>query len=189
MKNIYLSAILFLTIWSGCKTEENKIILPDLRPNFFSLLHQRDSTLVLDSFYFIRTDTMNEKEAQIHQRYPFFNILGKINGQLKKMSKDSNLNKTSSDERELLEYLSNEKSYVSKEIDSLNRLIAIADSVTPIGYRAFYKATVSKKDKFVVSDTIVYAVSLKMKVSDWDRNLEKVIDSLAIGKRLHNGRN
>jgi hypothetical protein len=54
-----------------------------------------------------------------------------------------------------------------------------------IGYRAFYKAAVSKKDKFVVSDTISYAISLKMKVSDWDINLEKIIDSLVIGKQFH----
>ena len=164
------------------------MIIPDLRPNFLQLLSQRDSTLVVDSFYFIRIDTMNEKEALRHQRFPFFNILERINGQLERISKDS-LKTTSSDERETLEYLNNEKAFVGKEIDSINRMIAVADSVTPIGYRAFYKASISKKDKFVVSDTIAYAISLKMKVSDWDRNLEKVIDSLAIGKRLHDGGN
>ena len=160
---------------AGCKPEENKIRLPDLRPNFLQLLNRRDSTLMLDSFYFIRTDTMNEKEALIHQRFPFFNIMDKITGQLERKPNDP----------ETIEYLKNEKAYVGKEIDSLNRLIAVADSVTPIGYRAFYKVTISKKDKFVVSDTIAYAISLKMSVSDWDSNLEKIIDSLAIGKRLH----
>ncbi len=165
------------------------MVIPDLRPNFLKLLNQRDSTLALGSFYFIRTDTMNEKEALTHQRFPFFNIPGKINVQLERVSKDSHLKTSSSNERETMDYLSNEKAYVEKEIDSLNKLIAVADSVTPIGYRAFYKATVSKTDKFVVSDTIAYAISLKMKVSDWDRNLEKVLDSLAVGKRLHAGGN
>jgi hypothetical protein len=176
-KIIFLYVFVFSIICTGCKPEDNKITLPDLRPNFQQLLNLKDSTLLLDSFYFIRTDTMYEKEALIHQRFPFFNILDKINLQLERQPKDS----------ETIEYLNYEKAYVGKEIDSLNRLIAVADSITPIGYRAFYKATVSKKDKFVVSDTIAYAISLKMKVSDWNRNLEKIIDSMAIGKRLRNG--
>ena len=145
MKIIPFSVIVFSFIWPGCKPEENKIRLPDLRPNFLQLLNRRDSTLMLDSFYFIRTDTMNEKEALIHQRFPFFNIMDKITGQLERKPNDL----------ETIEYLKNEKAYVGKEIDSLNRLIAVADSVTPIGYRAFYKVTISKKDKFVVSDTLL----------------------------------
>jgi hypothetical protein len=179
MKIILLSVIIYLFIWPGCKPEENKIGLPDLRPDFMQLLNRRDSTLMLDSFYFVRMDTMNEKLALIHQRFPFFNIMDKINGQLARKPND----------RETIEYLNNEKAYVSSEIDSLTRLIASADSVTPIGYRAFYKVTVSKKNKFVVSDTVAYAISLKMKISDWDRNLEKMIDSLVVGKRLHSGGN
>jgi hypothetical protein len=141
VKIILLPVIIFLFMGPGCKTEENKITLPDLRPDFLQLLNRRDSTLMLDSFYFIRTDTMNEKEALIHQRFPFFNIMDKINVQLERKP----------DDFETIEYLNNEKAYVSKEIDSLNKLISVADSVTPIGYRAFYKATVRKKDKFVVS--------------------------------------
>ena len=179
MKVILLSVTFLAFIWAGCKPEENKIGLPDLRPDFVQLLNRRDSTLLLDSFYFIRMDTMNEKLALIHQRFPFFNIMDKINGQLAGKSNDSGTT----------EYLNNEKAYVSTEIDSLTRLIASADSITPIGYRAFYKVTVSKKNKFVVSDTVAYAISTKMKISDWDRNLEKMIDSLAVGKRLFRGDN
>ena len=127
---------------------------------------------------------MYEKQALIHQRFPFFNILRGINGQLKWMSnkRDSFHKVPSANDLETIEYLNGEKGFVSKEIDSLSRMIANADSVTPVGYRAFYKVTVSKKEKIVVSDTIPYAISLKMKVSDWDRNLEKIIDSLAMGK-------
>jgi hypothetical protein len=175
MKITLSAAILLSAILSGCKPEENKISLPDLKPNFLQLLNRRDSTLLLDSFYFIRTDTMYEKEALIHQRFPFFRIMNQINEQLKRKTNDA----------ETTNYLNNEKDYVGKEIDSLTRLIAGADSVTPIGYRAFYKVTVSKKNRFIVSDTVPYAISLKMKVSDWDRNLEKILDSLVVGRRLH----
>jgi hypothetical protein len=186
MKIIVLFEILYLILWTSCRPNEDKISLPDLRPNFLELLNQRDSTLALDSFYFIATDTMNEKKALIHQRFSFLHTLGKINGQLDRLAKqmDSFHSAPSASEVETIEYFKSEKAYVGKEIDSLNTLIEHADSISPIGYRAFYKVAVSKKDKFVISDTIPYAVSLKMKVSDWDRNLEKIIDSLVIGKRL-----
>jgi hypothetical protein len=177
MKIVLSAALLFSVILYGCKPKENKISLPDLKPNFLQLLNSRDSTLLLDSFYFIRTDTMYEKEALVHQRFPFFRIMNQINDQLKRKP----------DDIETIEYLNNEKAYVGKEIDSLTRRISGADSVTPIGYRAFYKVTVSKKNQFKVSDTVPYAISLKMKVSDWDRNLEKILDSLVIGRRLHSG--
>ena len=187
MKPFLLFAIFFWTIGSACKQNEEKISLPDLKPNFSYLLNQRDSTLSLDSFYFVRTDTMNEKKALTHQRFSFYNILEKINGQLEWIStkRDSFRKAPSASDLETLEYLNGEKVFVSKEIDSLNGLIAQADSVSPVGYRAFYKVTVSKKDKFVISDTVPYSISLKMKVSDWDRNLEKTIDSLAVGKPFH----
>jgi hypothetical protein len=187
MRIILSFALLFSIIWSGCKPAENKLLLPDMRPQFSNLLYKRDTTLSLDSFYFIKTDTMNERKALIHQRFSFFHIMEDINGQLARMSigRDSFHRAPSANDLETIAYLNEEKTYVGREIDSLNRLIAHADSTDPIGYRAFYKATVSKKDKFVVSDTIPYSISLKMKVSDWDRNIEKIIDSLAIGKPFH----
>jgi hypothetical protein len=180
--------IIFLTgISAACKSKQDKLLLPDLRPNFLQLLNQKDSTLALDSFYFIRTDTMTEKKALIHQRFPFMSILEKINEQLERMSvgRDIFHSAPSANDLETIEYLNGEKKYVIREIDSIGKLIVNADSISPIGYRAFYKVTVSRKDKFIVSDTILYAISLKMKISDWDRNLVKIIDSLAVGRRLH----
>jgi hypothetical protein len=192
MKRIYKLSFVYLVLAGSCKPDEKKILLPDLRPNFSYLLNQKDSTLVLDSFYFIKTDTMNEKKALIHQRFPYFNILTKINGQLAWVSnkRDSFHKAPSANDLETIAYLNSEKNFVNHEIDSLSQLIVHADSLTPVGYRAFYKATVSKKGQFVVSDTVPYSISLQMKVSDWDRNLEKLIDSLAVGKtfRSRNGR-
>jgi len=187
MKMMLLPLLFLLIIWCACKTKENKIILPDLKPNFVQLLHQRDTALVLDSFYFIRLDTMNEKKALLHQRFAFLHIMENIDGQVEWMSKkkDSLHAAPSANDLQTLEYLNGEKIYVGKEIDSLSSLIEHADSIAPIGYRVFYKATVSKKDKFVISDTVPYSISLQMQVSDWDRNLEKILDALAIGKQLH----
>ena len=189
MRKILKYPFFIFFIWSACKPHEKKIVLPDLRPHFSAMLNRRDTTLSLDSFYFIGFDTMNEKRAFIHQRFAFLSIMNRINRQLELefKVKDSFHAVPSADGLERLEYLNGEKSYVGKQIDSFNLLIANADSTTPVGYRAFYKVTVSKKDKFTVSDTIHYAISPKMGIGDWDRNLDKDIDSLAVGKQFHLG--
>ena len=181
--------IFILVLCSACKQQEKKIILPDLRPHFSALLNRRDTTLSLDSFYFIQMDTMNEKRAFIHQRFALLHIMDRINNQLEIISKgrDSFRSVPSANDLENIEYLKGEKSYVGKEIDSFNFLIANADTTTPVGYRAFYKVTVSKKDIFSISDTIHYAITPKMNISDWDGNLDKDIDSLAVGKQYHSG--
>ena len=180
---------LILVIWSSCKQPEKKIVLPDLRPHFSALLNRRDSTLSLDSFYFIGFDTMNEKRAFIHQRFAFLHIMDRIDKQLEIISKgkDSFRSVPSAADLENIEYLKGEKAYVGKEIDSFNILIANADTAAAVGYRAFYKVTVSKKNKFSISDTIHYAISPDMNIGDWDRNLDKDIDSLAVGKQFHPG--
>ena len=189
MKCILYFGILFMFFGLACKAPEKKITLPDLRPHFQALLNRKDSTLTLDSFYFIRLDTMNERTALIHQRFPFYNILERINRQLQKQDTIRLNGIPSADAIQNIEYLNEEKTYVTKQIDSISRLIGVADSLTPIGYQAFYKVTIQKKDQFVVSDTIPYAISLKMTVSDWDRNLEKNIDSLTVGKHWRTRRN
>jgi hypothetical protein len=187
--NLMFCAAFLGLFWIGCHSEIKGPVLPDLRPNFLNLLNKKDSTLSLDSFYFISIDTMNAKKAYIHQRFTFQHILARINSQLGGFSKggDSFHLVASAGDMERIETLKEEKAYVGKEIDSFNILIANADSVTPVGYRALYKVTVSKKDKFVVSDTIPYSITLRGLISDWDRNIEKNIDSLAVGKRGRGG--
>ena len=173
----------------SCHSTENKILLPDLRPSFLQTLKKSDSTVDLDSFFFIGIDTMTEKKALIHQRFSFTHIMDRINTELIRTSRnaDSFHSIPSAKNIEMIEYLNGEKMYVGKEIDSFNRLITHADSISPVGYRAFYKVTVSKKDRFRVSDTIAYAINLKMKISDWDRRIEKNVDSLVVGKKNHAG--
>jgi len=184
MKRIIVFPFWLLLFSIGCKPKENKILLPDLRPNFLALLNQRDSTLTLDSFYFISIDTMNAKKALTHQRFAFLHIMERINGQLDSIQKRDSLQKViSANDLETVDYLQDEKKYVGKEIDSFSFLIANADSTAPVGFRALYKVTVSKKNQFTISDTIPYSITLNMQVSDWDRNIEKNIDSLAIGKQ------
>ena len=189
MRKIFKYQILIFVVCSACKQQERKIVLPDLRPHFSALLNRRDTTLSLDSFYFIGFDTMNEKRALIHERFAFLHIMDRINNQLEIISKkrDRFRSVPSSNALEIIEYLKGEKAYVGKELDSFNILIANADSTTPVGYRAFYKVTISKKNIFTVSDTIHYAINTKMGIGDWDRNLDKDIDSLAVGKQFHPG--
>ena len=189
MIRMMICSLLVILFWTACNSKQKEPVLPDLRPNFLTLLNQKDSTLSLDSFYFISIDTMNAKKAYTHQRFTFLHLMDRINGELEGLSKrgDSFRAVPSAGDLEKIETLKGEKAYVGKEIDSFDILVANADSIIPVGYRALYKVTVSKKDKFIVSDTIPYSITLTGKISDWDRNVEKNIDSLAVGKRGRRG--
>jgi hypothetical protein len=120
---------------------------------------------------------------------PFFHILERLNKQIEETRStiDHAVPKPSNDDLERMKTLESEKSYVNTEIDSLNKLFETADSVKPVGYRAIYKVTVDKMDKFTISDTIAYSLSLNMELFDWDRNIEKAIDSLATGNHVLRG--
>lgn len=175
-------------LWA-CEQKQTSITLPNLKPSFSYQLLQKDSSLLIDSFYLVGIDTMTTKSSIVHQRFPYFHILEHLNKQIDSMQKlvDNEKNKLSYDDLQQLNTFEDEKKYVNTQIDSLNNLLSSADSLTPIGYRAIYKVTVRKMNKFSVSDTIAYSLSLKMELSDWDRNIEKAIDSLAIGNHVLRG--
>lgn len=187
-KSLLLFVAVFLVIL-GCKQKQNGVILPDIKSSFSHQLLRKDSSISVDSFYLIGIDTMTMKISLVHQRYPFYHILERLNTQIEieKKLTDQIKGESLNDVLEQLKTLAEEKKYVSYEIDSLNSLLISADSITPIGYRAIYKVTVSKIDKFKVTDTIAYSLSLNMELSDWDRNIEKAIDSLAAGNHVLRG--
>src|SRR5664279_396312 len=107
MRKMLKYPILIFFIWLGCKPQEKKIVMPDLRTHFSAMLNRRDTAVSLDSFYFIGFDTMTEKRAFIHQRFAFLHIMDRINGQLELESKgkDSFHAVPSADVLERLEYL------------------------------------------------------------------------------------
>ncbi len=178
-----------ILVYAGCKQNETAIILPDIKNSFTNQLLRKDSSLSVDSFYLVGIDTMTAKSSLLHQRFPFFHILERLNKQNEAVlnAVDHSVHKPTNDDAERLKTLEDEKKYVNTEIDSLNNLFANADSVKPVGYRAIYKVTVHKMDKFTISDTIAYSLSLKMELSDWDRNIEKDIDSLSVGSHVLRG--
>jgi hypothetical protein len=187
-KDLWLFYIYLVSI-ASCKQKQDSILLPEIKSSFNQKLLERDSSLLVDSFYLVGIDIMTGKSSLIHQRFPYFHILGRLNAQIDSIRKstDHYVPGSSYKDSNQMKILEEEKRYVSSEIDSLNKLLISADSVKPVGYRAIYKVTVHKMDKFSVSDTIAYSLSLKLELSDWDRNIEKAIDSLAVGRHVLRG--
>jgi hypothetical protein len=182
MNRFTFIAILVVCYLPSCKQPSGPAsMLPDVKPGFARALVQRDSLLILDSFYFLAIDTINEKKALIHERYPLVHIRSRINAQIDSVVK-LQAHSPSQENLDQLDYLIEESTYVGKEIDSLSQRISRADSTTARGYRALYKVTVRKGSQFVVSDTVAYSIDLKGQMYDWDRGIEKEIDSLSVGK-------
>jgi hypothetical protein len=189
MFKYFCTSILFLIAFTGCRQSEKAVQIPDISAVFKSQLHKADSTLVVDSLYLIGMDTMTERTAILHTRFPYFHILSKLDGQIENLKRniDSTKGILQADDLQKMEDLKDERKYVGWEIDSLNSLLARADSVKPVGYRVIYKLTVHKPDSFTISDTIAYALSTDMVLSDWNRNVEKAIDSISAGHHAVSG--
>lgn len=174
---------LFLLL-AACKQEKkNAIQVPDMKPNFLARLSQRDSTLLLDSFYLLGTDSINEKEAHIGQKLPLMVILSSVNRQLDTISARIKRQKVPEAlDIEKQNELSDEKRIIISQIDSLDRLIASNGPGADVGYAVFYKVTVTKPHAFTTSDTVIYVITQQRKIVDWDRSVEKSIDSIVVGK-------
>lgn len=189
MPRYFIHTILSSLILFGCKSKEIKpaFVIPDMQDYFSKRLHAADSTIQIDSFRLISIDTLHEKWALAHQRYPYLHDFGKISNQLDSILEKSKLNtfKKNNETRKTIQYLEEEKAYLQTEIDSINNLHAHADTVKPIGYMARYMSSFKKKDGTLITDTINFSFDTKLKMLEWDRNIEKAIDSLVAGKHVH----
>ena len=187
MKKISLYVLLFFFVWSCKSNQDAKVTLPDMSVSFNSQLHKKDSTLLLDSFRFIRLDTFSQRKTLVHERFPLLHIQSRINGELAAVywGIDTPRIKPDGKTQERINYLNDEKNYVAKQIDSLNRLIRTADSLTPVGYRLLYRVTVRKSNQFIISDTISYSLDKNMNISEWNSNIDHDLDSLSIGHLVH----
>lgn len=170
----------------ACKENKTSIPVSEVLQSFAQQLHQKDSTVVLDSFYLVGIDTMTFKSTLIHQRFPYLHLLARMEKEYDSIRNlVANAGPTSQDKNiGSQKQIEEERKFVADEIDSINHLLLTADSIKPTGYRILFKVVVSKKDQFSISDTISYSLSPQWKLSDWDRNVEKDIDSLASGKHV-----
>jgi hypothetical protein len=179
----------YFAMFTGCKQKGTSFILPDVKSSFTRQLLQKDSLLTVDSFYLVGIDTMTEKSSLFHQRFPYLHTLERINKEIDNTKKliDREMPKPLYEDLQQMKTLEDEKKYVDSQIDSINNLFHSSDSVKPVGFRAIYKVLVHKANEFAVSDTIAYALSLNMQLSDWDRNVGNAIDSLAVGHHVLRG--
>ncbi|HVU94862.1 MAG TPA: hypothetical protein VHE34_06535 [Puia sp.] len=168
----------------GCKDKNptKRIILPDVRSSFARQLLSRDSTLILDSFELVGIDTLTQQSGLIHQRYPFLRTMRRLTRESDSMSKAVATQKIPlKDDLDRITTLHDELAYLHHVLDSLNAALRTADSITPIGYRAVYKVSLHKPGEFSIADSIAYAID-REKLADWEGNVSKDIDSLAVGR-------
>ena len=181
-KSILVSVLLL--ILASCHQQETDHFSTPFKSYFTLKLKSADSSIVLKSFEYLKTDTVNEKWALNRQRYPFLNSLEAINEKLNNLlvSRPPTAEAKENTAKQM-EQLQNEKNMLSKSLDSINLKILSADSILPVGYIARFQYTVIMKNGNVRTDTIGYSLDKNMKMIDWDDNNEKSIDSIVNGNR------
>jgi len=119
-----------------------------VRQDFSNRVLKIDSSIRVDSFQLVRMDSLTEKIGQIIYDSIFTSEAARLETEL--MAKRNQGADTS--------YVQEEINYMKKELDSIENLIAKADTVKKYGILALYAYTVSKNEKSKTSG-VYYFIS------------------------------
>ena len=119
-----------------------------VRQDFSNRVLKIDSSIRVDSFQLVRMDSLTEKVGQIIYDSIFSNEAARLETEL--MAKRNQGDDTS--------YVREEINYMKKELDSIENLIAKADTVKKYGVLARYSYTISKNEKSKTSG-VYYFIS------------------------------
>lgn len=156
---LFVLSLIFYQFLS-CQQDKTDNLTGQLIMNFSNHMKNIDSSLVLDSFKLLRTDTLFEKQGRMIDVFIYQREADRIQGQLKKA-----LRQELADSAAFYAY---ESKYIMSAIDSLSKLVAIADTTRPFGVAIHCVYWVRKKDKNL-SDSVLYFFDNKMKLLDPDR--------------------
>jgi hypothetical protein len=151
---------LVIFVLHACKNEKDGDLTGQLTVNFSNHIQNIAPTLVLDSFRLIKTDTFFEKQGRMIDVFIYQREADKIKNQLK--------NAIEQELGDSASFYAYENNYIQGQIDSLSKLVAIADTTRPFGLAAHCEFWVSKKDKSR-KDSVLYFFDNTMKLLDPDR--------------------
>jgi hypothetical protein len=169
----------------SCHSRGTSVLAPDLKTYFKEKLYSADSSLSLASFEFIKWDTLHERWTLKRERYPYQRDMAIVRSNLDSLTQAGVKNPFLLKDYDFLrrmEDLTEQETYLARELDSLNTRLADADTILPVGYIARYLYKIRKEDGTILTDTIGFSFTTELKMMDWDRNNEKNIDSIVSGK-------
>jgi len=153
-----MSLVLF--VLQACKNEKDGDLTGQLTVNFSNHIQNIAPALMLDSFRLIKIDTFFEKQGRMIDVFIYQREADKIKKQL-----------TNAIEQELgdsASFYSYENNYIQGQIDSLSKLVAVADTTRPFGLAVHCEYWVRKKDKSI-KDSVLYFFDNSLKLLDPDR--------------------
>ena len=136
MKNRILIFVLLPLILVHCKSKPS--FTEQVRQDFSNRVLKIDSSIRVDSFQLIRIDSLTAKIGQII----YDSIYAREEARLEAELIAAKRNRAAD-----TGYMQEEINYMKKELDSIENLIAKADTVKKYGILAQYSYTISKNEK------------------------------------------
>ena len=136
MKKLIIMMALLPVLIFCCKSKP-KSLTDQLKSNFLSHLNKMDSSLVLDSFEIIKTDTMNQRLFSVIDDTIYRRILARVQSQMESARK-KNL-------ADSMAFYQEELDYMIPASDSLTKVISYSDTTKKYGIIATCKVQVTKK--------------------------------------------
>ena len=177
--NLLKKTLLALMILScSCQEKKPTGFAPGMEAYFTQKIKNADSSLTVESFQFIRLDTLHEKWAINRQRFPFVRDYAMDSTILDSLQQKIKGAIPTEEDLKMIQKIQDELKYLRKELDSLTELLKHADTLKPVGYVAHYAFRLLRKDGSYLQDTIGYAFDSKLVMLNWDNNNERNIDSI-----------
>ncbi len=164
MKRPILTIFFIVTLFAHCTNRPS--FTEQVRKDFSNRVMKIDSSIRVDSFRLIRMDSLTEMIGQIIYDSLYAREEARLKAELG-IAKQHQSGDTS--------YRQEEINYMKKELDSIQNLIAKADTVKKYGVVARYFYTISKNDKSRTGG-VYYFISNNGNVL----NAEMIMDSVKV---------
>jgi hypothetical protein len=177
-----ITIFLLLVLLYSCQEKKKAVFAPSMEAYFTQKIKNADSSLTVESFQFIRLDTLHEKWTIHRQRFPFVRDYNIDSTKLDSLQKKTKGIIPTEEDLKMIQQLQDEIKYLGKELDSLSELSKHADTIKPVGYIAHYVFRIRRKDGSILQDSIGYSFDTKLAMLNWDNNNERNIDSIVSWK-------
>ncbi|HWY34194.1 MAG TPA: hypothetical protein VNX68_06075 [Nitrosopumilaceae archaeon] len=159
MNRVLSLCIMFYVLLFSCESKSPSLS-DQLKTIFLSRLKKNDSTVILDSFRVIRIDSIDQRHQRIIDDTIYMREFARVQGQL--------INSIIEKKSDSIGFYQDEVNYMGTQLDSMNKEIAKADTISKLGLLVICKIQLSKHNR---SQERILRYLLDMNMNIWNSSM------------------
>jgi hypothetical protein len=138
MNRVLTLSIMFYILLFSCESKSPSLS-DQLKTIFLSHLKKNDSTIILDSFRVIKIDSIDQRHQRIIDDTIYMREFARVQGQL--------INSIIEKKTDSIGFYQDEVNYMGTQLDSVNKEISKADTISKLGLLVISKIQLSKHNR------------------------------------------